>query len=164
MWFYNRYSHLSGIFNFWPKLTIFAWAIAHLFDDFWPFSKCSRYFTVWCFLTRFFCTQPLQCGRRIIFRTFFAFLNFDPNWPFCMGYSPSFWPILAIFKMLSFFYYKVSFYAVFCTQPNQCGRTIIFRSFFAFLNFDPSWPFCKGYNPCFWPILAIFKMLSFFEY
>ena len=35
-----------------------------------------------------FWTQQLYCCRRILFRTFLAFLIFDPNWPFCKGYCP----------------------------------------------------------------------------
>ena len=37
---------------------------------------------------------------------------------------------------------------VFCTQQLSCGRTIIFRSFLAFLISDPNLPFCKGSSLC----------------
>ena len=58
-------------------------------------------------------------------------------------------PILAIFKMLLFFEYKVFSGAVFCTQQLYCGRTMVFRTFLVFLIFDPNRPFSKGYGLCF---------------
>ena len=48
------------------------------------------------------------------------------------------WPILATFKMLSCLEYWVFFGAVFFTKQVSCGRRIVFRTFLAFLIFDPN--------------------------
>ena len=58
-------------------------------------------------------TNPVIMVQAILLRSL-AFLIFDPNCPFCKGFA--WWPILAIFKMLSFFEYYVFFGRVFCTQ------------------------------------------------
>ena len=59
----------------------------------------------------------------MVFRMFLAFLMFDLNWPFPMGYS-------------------------FCVGKEQiyCSCRMVFTMFLAFLFFDPNWPFCKGYG------------------
>ena len=46
----------------------------------------------------------------------------------------------------------------------QCARTIVFRTFLPFLIFDPNWHFANAIAFASWQILAIFKMLTFFEY
>ena len=40
------------------------------------------------------------------------------------------------------------FWSSFCTQQLLSGRTIVFRTFWAFLIFDPNWPCCKDYSLC----------------
>ena len=76
----NRSSHVFLNFNFWLKLTILP---RH--DD-W-FSKSSHFSNIWCFLTRFFAQSNSNVIKEIVFRKIFWILIFDPNWPFCEGYS-----------------------------------------------------------------------------
>ena len=81
----------------------------------------------------------------MFFHMFLAFLIFDPNWPFCKGYSLKRCPI---FKIVLFLEYLVFFRAVFCTEQLQCYCRMVFRMLLRYLNFDPNWPFCKGYTLC----------------
>ena len=40
------------------------------------------------FWSRFnLCIKQLYCASRVVFRVFFAFLIFEPNWPLCKGHS-----------------------------------------------------------------------------
>ena len=50
-------------------------------------SKCSHISTIWCFCTRFFCTEQLYAFRRIIFSMFLRKKRLKIPWPFFMGYS-----------------------------------------------------------------------------
>ena len=114
--------------------------------QFWPISKCCHFTNIRCFLERFLQTRTL-IWFTMVFCTFMAFLIFEPNWPFCMGYSPC---ILANF---GHFENAVIFriLGVFCSgffPTTTCGRTIVFRTFLAFLIVDTNWPFCMGYSPC----------------
>ena len=70
----------------WPICKGFARAIVFAR---WPiFQTCviSLIFN-WYFLESFFGTEQLYCSYRMVFRMFFAFLSFDPNWRFCKRYS-----------------------------------------------------------------------------
>ena len=53
-WSYNRFSHLLGIFNFWPKLTMSQRLQPLPRGQLWPFSKCSPFSNIRCFFERFF--------------------------------------------------------------------------------------------------------------
>ena len=88
---------------------------------------------------------------------FLAFLIFDPNWPFCKGYSLCIVAIFAnfqnglIFRILAVFWSRF-FYntTVMCFY----GRFLhAFRNF----NLDPNWPLCKGYSLCIVAVFANFK-------
>ena len=78
---YNRFSHLFGIFNFGPKLSILhgPCIVSHF--------QNGHFSNIRCFLERFFDITTLM-RTTIVFRTFLAFLILDPNWAFCLGYSP----------------------------------------------------------------------------
>ena len=117
------------------------------------------------FFRAVFCTEQLCCSCRMVFRMFFAFLLFDPNWPFCKGYSLCMGYSLC--KMADFQNCLVSvilgvFRAVFCTEQLCCCCRMVFRMFLAFLIFDPNWPFCKGYSLCMGYSLC--KMADFQNY
>ena len=87
---------------------------------------------------------------------------------FAKSIAFAWWPFLVIFKMLSFFNYKLSFGAVFCIEQLQCVVETFLACFYAFLIFDPKWRFCKVYslwlvaifghfqNALIFPILAVF--------
>ena len=117
--------------------------------QFWPFSKCCHFSNIRCFLERCFCTQQFECSSRIVFRTFLAFLIFDPNWSFCKGYSLcvvanfGHFQNALIFPILGVFWQRF-----FWTRQLQCGSRIVSRTFWTFFIFDPNWPFCKGYSLC----------------
>ena len=88
MWSYNHFSHLFGIFNFWPKLTILHGLYPMHIGQFWPFSKCSHFSNIRCFLKRFLAHNNSNVVVESFFAPFWHFYFFNPNWPFCMGYSP----------------------------------------------------------------------------
>ena len=111
----DRFSHVFGHLNFWPKLTILQSAFAR-----WPlplqdgrFLKWSHFSNIWCFFQRFFA----QNNSNLLVESFLV-----PFWPFeFLSQADHFaksiafarWPI---FKMVSFLEYLVFFPAVFCTE------------------------------------------------
>ena len=89
MWWANRFSHVFGIFNFWPKVTILHGLYPMDRGQFLPFSKCCHFWNIRCFLERFFAHNNFNVVvQSFVAPAFLAFLIFEPNWPFCMGYSP----------------------------------------------------------------------------
>ena len=179
MWSYNRLSHLFGIFNFWPKLSIL-----HL-SQFWPILICCYFSTIRRFLERFFahnnanvvvesffapfCHFWILTFRTFLafltFRTFLAFLNFDPNWVFCMDYSPC---ILAnfgqfqhavVFRILKVFWSGFMHTTTLMWSHNRISHLFGFFKFFTHIEHF-AWTIAFAL----WAFLAIFKMLSFFDY
>ena len=73
MWSYNHFLHLFGVFNFWPKLTILHGLYPMHIGQFWPFSKCSDFSNIRCFLERFFAHN----NSNVVVQSFFA-----PFWHF----------------------------------------------------------------------------------
>ena len=77
---------------------------------------------------------------------FFWILIFDPNWPFCKGYT--------LCMMADFQNRLIS--GIFCVfssgflQQNNSNmiKESFFRMFFWILIFDRNWLFCKGYSLC----------------
>ena len=72
---------------------------------------------------------------------------------FAKAIAFNWWPFLGIFKMLSFFEYKLLFGDDFCIEQLQCVVATFLACFFAFLIFDPKLGFCNGYSLC---LVAIF--------
>ena len=68
---------------------------------------------------------------------FFHFSFFTQSDDFAKAIAFAWWPFLAIFKILSFFEYKLLFRAVFCIEQLQCVVEMFLACFFAFLIFDP---------------------------
>ena len=112
----------------------------------------SRFSNIWCFFERFL---PHN-NSSVLVEWFFAcfchlkFLSqtdhFGRAIAFAWAMPFSRWPI---FKFALFFEYLVFFWAVFCTKHLYCSCRMVSRMFLAFLIFDLSWPFCKGYSLCF---------------
>ena len=69
----------------WLKLNIFHGLNPVRRGQIWPFSKCSHFPILIVFWSGLLHTTTLICSRTIVFRTFLAFLIFDPNWPFSKG-------------------------------------------------------------------------------
>ena len=72
---------------------------------------------------------------------------------FAWSIALTWWPYLAILKMLSFFQYQLFFGAVLCIEQLQCVAETFLACFYAFLIFDPMWRFCRVYSYC---LVAIF--------
>ena len=78
------------------------------------------------------------------------------------------WPFLAIFKMVSFFEYKLFFAAVFCTEQLWCNCGHVFGMFQAICFLTQTKLFCMGYSLCIVAIFGnvqnglIFRILAFF--
>ena len=72
---------------------------------------------------------------------------------FAKSIAFAWWPFLVIFKMLSFFEYKLFFRAVFFIKQLWFAVETFLACFYAFLIFDPKWRFCKVYSLC---LVAIF--------
>ena len=53
----------------------------------WPNFQIVSFLEYLVFFRALFATEQLKCSWRIVFCLFLAFLNFDPNWPFCKFYS-----------------------------------------------------------------------------
>ena len=100
-------------------------------------------------------TTTMSCRNR--FSMFFAFLIFDPKWPFCKVYSLCLVAIFANFQNALIFRILAVFSSRFFLRTTQCLVETFLAYFFAFLTFDPKWPFCKGYNLCLVVILANFQ-------
>ena len=121
----------------------FAWDIAFAK---WPTFKIVSFLKYLMFFRAVFCTKELYCSSRMVFSMFLAFLTFETNWPFCMGYSLC---KMADFKTsLISRIFRVFFLAVFCTDKFYCSYRMVFRMFLPFLIFDQNWPFCMGYSIC----------------
>ena len=73
------------------------------------------------FLTRFFAHNNSNGVAQSFFTPCWHFFPFDPNWPFCKGYSLC---VVAIFKMFSFFENLVFFGADFDTHHLRIGISI----------------------------------------
>ena len=103
----------------------------------------------WVFFGAVFSREQVSCVRTMIFSSFLAFLIFDPNWPFCKGYSFCIVANLGDFQNIPIFQILgVFFIAVSCTTQLSSGRRIVFSTFLAFFIFDPNRPFCKGSSLC----------------
>ena len=104
MWWYIHFSHLFGIFNFLAKLIILHGLQPMHIGQFWPFSKCSHFLNIRCFSERFLHPTTLMWSY-IHFSHLFGILIFSQTDHFPWAIAHAYWPILAIFKMLSFFEY-----------------------------------------------------------
>ena len=87
---------------------------------------------------------------------FLAFLFFDPNWPFCKGYSLCIVAIFANFQNGLISQILAAFWSRFWHKTSLMCLQSLFSFFFAFLIFDPNWPFCKKSSLC---IVAIFATI-----
>ena len=85
---------------------------------------------------------------------FLEILLFDPNSPFCKGYSLCLVAICAHFQNPLISRILAVFRSVFCTEQLLCDSSVVFRMFLAILFFDPDSPFSKGYSLC---LVAIFS-------
>ena len=128
------------------------------------------------FFRAVFCAEQLECFCRMGFRIFVRFLTFDPNWPFCKGYSlcmgyslawlkPYFLNSWCLFQQFfaqnnfnvlvqrfsksSHFFNSWCLFQRFFAQSNfNVFVESFFTCFLKFINFDLNWPFCKGYSLC----------------
>ena len=96
MWSYNHFSRRFGIFNFLPKLIILHGLKPMHIGQFWPFSKCSHFSNIRCFLERFFLhRKTLMCSYND-FSHRFGIFNFWPKLTIFHGLYPmhigQFWP------------------------------------------------------------------------
>ena len=107
-----------------------------------------------------FCVEQLQCVVETFWPCSYTFSIFDKVYSFCL---------VAIFKILSFFEYKLFFRAVSCIEQLQSAVEILRACFYAFLIFDPKWRCCKVYSLCLVAIFGhfqnalIFRILAVFS-
>ena len=88
---------------------------------------------------------------------FLAFLIFDPNWPFCKGYSLCIVAIFANFQNGLISQILAAFWSRFLHKTTVMCLYSCFSHVFAILIFDPNWPLCKGYSLCIVAIFANFQ-------
>ena len=113
----------------------FAWAIAF---ERWPIFKIVSFLEYLVFFRAVFRTEQLQFSCRMVFCMFLAFLIFDPNWPFCKGYSLCMCYSLckmAVFQNCLICRIFGFFWAVFCTKQLYCFCRRVFRLFLALTKF-----------------------------
>ena len=68
---YNRFSYLFGILNFGPKLILLQRPLR--LGEFCPFSKCSHFPNIRCFLVRFFAQINSNVVAQLLFAPFWCF-------------------------------------------------------------------------------------------
>ena len=105
------------------------------------------------FFAAVFCIEQLECVCRNVFRMFLAYLIFNQNYPFCMGYSLCIVAIFGHFQNALIFRILAVFWSRFCIEQLECVCRNVLRMFLAYLIFNPNCPFCMGYSLC---IVAIF--------
>ena len=87
-----------------------------------------------------FCIEQLECVCRNVFRMFLAYLIFNPNYPFCMGYSLCLLAICGHFQNALIFRILAVFRTVFCIEQLKC----VCRNVFCMpLHCGHFWPFSK---------------------
>ena len=84
---------------------------------------------------------------------FFAYLIFNPNCPFCMGYSLCIVAIFGHFQNALIFRILAVFSSRFLHRTTLMCLYKRFSDVFAYSIFNPNCPFCMGYSFC---IVAIF--------
>ena len=92
-------------FYFLTQTEYFAWAIAFAICHFWPFSKCSHFANISCFLELFFAQNNSNVFIETVLECFRQFYFLTQTEYFAWAIAFALWPFLAIFKMLSFFEY-----------------------------------------------------------
>ena len=122
MFLQNCFTHMFGIFNFSPKLTILKrlqtlHGLELLQDG--RFSNLSYISNIWCFFDLFFAQNSFNILAELFFACFwhFQFLtltdHFEKAINFAWAIAFARWPI---FKLVLFLEYLVFFRAVFCTE------------------------------------------------
>ena len=119
----------------------FAWAIAFALWPFLAIFKMLSFFQYYLFFRAVFCIEQLECACRNVFRMFFAYLIFNPNCPFCMGYSLCIVAIFGHFQNALIFPILPVFSTHLCLEQLECVCRNVFRMFFAYLFFNPNCPF-----------------------
>ena len=102
---YKRFSHLFGIFKFWPKVTILHGLSPLHCGHFSPFLKRSHFSNINCFFEAFFAPNNFEVFVKTFLVCFRQFYFFTKTEYFAWAIAFALWPFLAIFKMLSFFKY-----------------------------------------------------------
>ena len=146
-------------FQLLTKLDYFAKAVVHAL---WPllliFKKLS-FLEYQVFLVASICTENLLCAFTVAFKRFIelSFLNQFEH--FVNAIAHALWPILLIFKKLSFLEYQVFFVASICTENLLCTFTVAFKRFIELSFLNQFEHFAKAIAHELWPILLIFKKL-----
>ena len=121
--------------------------------QFWPFSKCSHFSNIRCFLKRFLAHNNSNVVVESFFAPFWHFYFFNPNWPFCMGYSPCILANFGHFQNALIFRILGVFCSGFLHTTTLKWSYNHFSHLFGIFNFWPKLTICMGYSPC---ILANF--------
>ena len=116
------------------------------------------------FLSRFLAQNNFNVFVETFFACFRQFYFLTQTEQFIWAIDFALWPFLAIFEMLSFFEYKLFFQPFFA----QNNFNVFVETFFACLRqfyfLTQTEYFVPAIAFALWPFVAIFKMLSFFQY
>ena len=141
------------------KSIAFAW---------WPFLailKMLSFFQYQLFFRAVFCIEQLQCVVETVLACFYAFLIFEQKWRFCKVYSLCLVAIFGYFQSALIFPILAVFSSRFLHRTTAMCCRNVFSMFLCIFNFlSQSDDFAKSTAFAGWPFLAIFKMLSFFQY
>ena len=110
--FFASYRH----FHILDQTDQFAKAIAHASWSILAIFKMLSFFESQCFLERFSAHNNSNVLVQCFFAPFWPFQILSQTDQFAKAIAFASWPILAIFKKLSFFKYYVFFGAAFCTK------------------------------------------------
>ena len=156
----DRFSHVFGHLNFWPKLTILQSAFAR-----WPlplqdgrFLKWSHFSNIWCFFQRFFAQNNSNLLVESFLVRFWPFEFLSQADHFAKSIAFARWPI---FKMVSFLEYLVFFQRFFAQNNSNVLVESFFARFWPFEFLTQADHFAKSIAFARWPI---FKLVYFLEY
>ena len=98
----RRFSHVFGIFNFLPKLSIIHGLQPLHCGHFWPFSKSSHFSNNICFFQPFFAYNKFNVFVETFFACFRQFYFFTSTEYFSWVIAFALWPFLAFSKCSHF--------------------------------------------------------------
>ena len=111
-----------------------------------------------------FCLEHFSCGSRDVFRMFFSISIFDPNWPFCKGYSPCIIAHFSDFKTQVILPTLGVFGVDFCLEHFFCGSRVVFCMFFNIQFLTEIHHFAKAIAHALLEIFLSLEHSLFFEY
>ena len=152
MCLYKRFSHVFAYSIFNPNCPFCMGYSLCIVAIFGHFQNALIFRILAVFSSRFLHGTTLMCLYKR-FSHVFAYSIFNPNCPFCMGYSLCIVAIFGHFQNALIFRILAVFSSRFLHGTTLMCLYKRFSHVFAYSIFNPNCPFCMGYSLC---IVAIF--------